>query len=154
MILGNQTTKKIGQMFRSMPYLMTTLFVLFLFLTLFASSAWTQDGHKGQHPNPEKQLKKLTKRLGLTEAQRKKFSPILEQKSKKIKTLREQMKEVRQAARGQIEAELTPEQAEMYKQLREKRKIWKEYKKRKPEHRHKKKHKKDDQDDNEHENND
>jgi len=113
---------------------------------MFAVPGWSGEGKHHHKHNPEKQLKKLTKRLGLTEAQQVKIKPILEQKAQQLNALHQQMKDVRQNSRAQIESELTPEQIATFKELREKRKERREAHKEKNEKGKKGKHKKDGQD--------
>jgi len=93
---------------------------LFSFCLLIAHPGWAAEGM--HRHDPQKQLDRLTTRLGLTDAQQATIKPILEQKSQKIQALREQMKEARHMASGQIEAELTSDQLQTYKQLLEERK--------------------------------
>ena len=77
---------------------------------------------KGHHKRtPAEKLDKLTKKLSLTDEQRAAILPILEDKRQKMKALHNQMKEVRQNAMAQVEAQLTPEQQEKFKKAREKR---------------------------------
>lgn len=146
----SQVLRKHEKMVRSRPVLLQVL-VLFMSVLLFASTGWTGEEGKGHKRNPEQKLSKLTKRLGLTEEQQKKIRPILEQKVQKMQALHEQMKEARQQAVAQIEAELTPEQVETYKELREKRKQRKHDGKGKHKKGHKGKHKYKDHDDDDHE---
>ena len=115
-ILGSNNHKR---MVGTMPGFIGAL-TLFFFCCIFAASAWAGDGM--HRHDPQKQLNRLTERLGLTDAQQAMIKPILEQKAQKIQALREQMKEARHIARGQIEAELTSDQLQTYKQLLEERK--------------------------------
>lgn len=107
---------------------------------VFAVPGWSGEGKPHHKHNPEKQLKKLTKQLGLTEEQQVKIKPILEQKAQQLNALHLQMKEVRQHSRAQIESELTPDQVATFKELREKRKERREAHKEKHKKHHKKKH--------------
>lgn len=125
----------------SMPFYMGILTLAFCSF-LLVSAGWTgEEGHRYGH-NPEKQLKKLTKRLGLTEAQQAKIKPLLEQKVQQLQALHQQMKDVRQKTRAQIESELTPEQISAFNEFREKRKEHKEAHKEKHGKGYKGKHKK------------
>ena len=86
------------------------------------------DGHGYKH-DPQSRLEKLTKKLDLTKEQQDNILPILQDKHQKMEALHNQMKEVRQNAWGQIEAQLTPEQQEKLQKSREKRREkMKEYK--------------------------
>ena len=115
-ILGSNSHKPVGG---GSPGFIGAL-TLFSFCFMFAATAWAGAGmHKH---DPQKQLDRLTQRLGLTDAQQAMIKPILEQKAQKIEAFREQMKEARQIASGQIEAELTSDQLQTYKQLQEERK--------------------------------
>jgi len=113
---------------------------------LVAAPGWA--GDKGSHHghDPEKKLQKLTKKLELTEEQQAKIKPILEQKHEQLQALHKQMKDVRMNAQAQVEAQLTPEQVEKLKELREKHKQCKGKKKGK----HGKKYNKDHHDDDGH----
>ncbi|MDR4502929.1 MAG: periplasmic heavy metal sensor [Nitrospirales bacterium] len=75
-----------------------------------ADGKGTHHGH-----DPEKKLEQLTKRLGLSPEQQSKVKTILQEKHQKIEELHKQIQEVRKQARSQIEAQLTPEQAEKFK---------------------------------------
>ncbi len=82
-----------------MPFFMGMLTLVFCSLVL-VSPGWTgEDGYRHNH-NPEKQLQKLTKRLGLTEAQQAKIKPLLEQKAQQLEALHQQMKDIRQKTRA------------------------------------------------------
>ncbi len=90
-------------------------------LSLFGATAWADgDGHGYGH-DPKAQLEHLTKKLDLTKEQQNKILPIIEDKHQKMEALHSQMKEFRQEAMGKIEAELTPEQQKMWKEMQEER---------------------------------
>ncbi|MDT7040977.1 hypothetical protein [Candidatus Nitronereus thalassa] len=55
-------------------------------LVLVAAGWAGEGGHKHDH-SPDKQIAKLTKRLGLSDAQQAKIKPILEDKAKKLDAL-------------------------------------------------------------------
>ena len=145
MVQINQVSGSQTRIERVRPYFMAVL-ILASFSLVFTATGWTGgNGHRHDH-NPEKQLKKLTERLGLTEAQQAKVKPLLEQKAQQLGALHQQMKDVRQKTRAQIEAELTPEQISTFKEFREKRKAHKEAHKEKHGKGYKGKHKKGGQD--------
>lgn len=97
-------------------------------LSVFGGSAWADGGHGYGHDAKSK-LEKLTEKLSLTPEQQAKILPIIEEKHQKMEALHGQMKEMRQQAMGKIEAELTPEQKEKWKEMQEKRAAkMKEYK--------------------------
>lgn len=107
------------------------------------------DGHGYKH-DPQSRLERMTKKFDLTQEQQDKILPILQDKHQKMEALHNQMKEVRQNAMSQIEAQLNPEQLEKYRKAREERKKkMKEYKEKHGKGKgHKKgKHEKDDNDD-------
>ena len=91
-------------------------------LVLGTTAAWADgDGHGYKH-DPQSQLEKMTKKLDLTKEQQDKILPILQDKHQKMEALHNQMKEMRQNAMSQIEAQLTPEQQEKFQKSREERK--------------------------------
>jgi Spy/CpxP family protein refolding chaperone len=95
-----------------------------------AGAAWADGDNHGYKHDPQSQLEKLTKKLDLTQEQQNKILPILQDKHEKMEALHNQMKEMRQNAMSQIEAQLTPEQKEKFQKSREERKEkMKEYKK-------------------------
>ena len=101
---------------------------LIIAMSMLASTGWAGKKGGGYGHDPATKLEKLTKKLSLTQEQQAKILPILEEKSQKMKALHEQMKEARQQAVGKIEAELTPEQQETFKKMREdRRKRMEEY---------------------------
>lgn len=122
-------------------------FVVLVSGMLVVAPGWA--GGKGKHHghDPEKKMQKLTKKLGLSEEQQAKVKPILEQKHQKMQELHNQMKQVRKDAQAQIEAQLTPEQVDKYKHMREKYKQGKKKGKGKHGKKHKKDHHDDDDDD-------
>ena len=79
------------------------------------------DGHGYGH-DPKSQLERMTKKLDLTKEQQDNILPILEDKHEKMEALHKQMKEMRQNAMSQIEAQLNPEQQEKFRKAREERK--------------------------------
>ena len=106
------------------------LLVLTVIITvgLFASSAMADRKGKMYGHDPASKLERLNEKLSLTEEQQAKILPILEEKHQKMKSLWEQMKEIRKQTSGKIEAELTPEQLETYHKMHEERhKKMKEY---------------------------
>jgi periplasmic protein CpxP/Spy len=108
---------------------MLGLFMLTVALSLSGTVAWADEDGKGYGHDPKSYLEKLTKKLSLTQEQQDKILPIIEEKHQRMQGLHEQMKEMRQQAMGKIEAELTPEQQEKWKDMQEKRKEkMKEYK--------------------------
>ena len=64
------------------------------------------------------QLERMTKKLDLTQEQQDKILPILQDKHQKMEALHNQMKEMRQNAMSQIEAQLNPEQQEKFRKAR------------------------------------
>jgi Spy/CpxP family protein refolding chaperone len=91
-------------------------------MVLGVGAAWAGgDGHGYKH-DPKSKLERMTKKLDLTQEQQDKILPILEDKHQKMEALHNQMKEMRQNAMSQIEAQLTPEQQEKFRKAREERK--------------------------------
>ena len=91
-------------------------------LVLGTTAAWAGgDGHGYKH-DPKSKLEKMTKKLDLTKEQQDNILPILEDKHEKMEALHKQMKEMRQNAMAQIEAQLTPDQQEKFQKAREERK--------------------------------
>ena len=89
---------------------------------LGSGTVWADgDGHGYKH-DPQSQLEKMTKKLDLTKEQQDNILPILQDKHEKMEALHNQMKEMRQNAMAQIEAQLTPEQQEKFQKSREERK--------------------------------
>ena len=112
---------------KSMPRGMFVL-TLIIAVGMFASSGWADKKGGMYSHDPASKLERLTKKLSLTEDQRAKILPILEEKHQKMKSLWEQMKEIRKQTSGKIEAELTPEQVKTYHKMHEERqKKMKEY---------------------------
>jgi len=116
-----QVYRRQSEVVTIMPFFMGVL-TLALFILVFVGPGWTGEKGRPHVHNPEKQLKKLTERLGLTEVQQAKIKPLLEQKAQQLEALHQQMKDVRQKTRAQIESELTAEQISTFNELREKRK--------------------------------
>jgi len=91
-------------------------------LVFGTTAAWAGgDGHGYGH-DPKSRLERMTKKLDLTKEQQDNILPILEDKHKKMEALHKQMKEMRQNAMAQIEAQLNPEQQEKFRKAREERK--------------------------------
>jgi len=127
----NHTSQRTMKNERKMKALsrMLGLFMLTVALSLFGAGAWADEDGKGYGHDPKSYLEKLTKKLSLTQEQQDKILPIIEEKHQKMEALHEQMKEIRQQAMGKIEADLTPEQQEKWKEMQEERKEkMKEYK--------------------------
>ena len=99
-------------------------------LMIGVGSVWAGgDGHGHKH-DPQSHLDRLTKKLDLTQKQQDSILPILQDKHKKMDSLRLQMKALRNEAMAQVEVQLTPEQQEKFQEAREKRKEkMKEYRK-------------------------
>ena len=91
-------------------------------LILGAGAAWADGDDHGYGHDPKSHLEHLTKKLDLTKEQQDKILPIIEDKHKKMEALHSQMKEIRDQAMSQIEAELTPDQQAKWKEMQEKRK--------------------------------
>jgi Spy/CpxP family protein refolding chaperone len=147
MINAKQGATQDGRILKIMPHLMSALMMI-VALGLVASSGWA--GEKGGRygHDPKTKLEKLTKKLSLTDEQQAKILPILEEKVQKMRALREQMKEIRQQTVGRIETELTPEQVETFRKLREERhKKMEEYRGKHGKGHKKGKHEKEDDDD-------
>jgi len=98
-------------------------------LIVGAGTSWADgDGHGYTH-DPKSKLEHLTKKLDLTQEQQDKILPILQDKHQKMEALHNQMKETREQAMAQVEAQLTPEQKEKFQKSREERQEkMKEYK--------------------------
>jgi periplasmic protein CpxP/Spy len=87
-------------------------------------------GGKGmRHGGPERRLEFLSQQLNLTDDQKSKLKPILEDESKQMKTVWDdaslsedqkhaKMKDIRESTRPQIEAILTPDQKQKFEQLK------------------------------------
>ncbi len=116
-------------------------------LILGTGSAWAGGGGHGHKHDPQSKMERMTKKLDLTQEQQDKILPILQDKHHKMEALHNQMKDVRQDAMSQVEAQLTPEQLEKFRKAKEERKAKRqEYKKKhgKGKGHHKDKHDKDD----------
>ena len=92
---------------------------LVLIAGMVTAPVLADDEEKDHGPNPAARLEKLSKKLGLTEAQQEKIRPILVEKAKEIQALHLQMRTLRQQAMAQIEAELTDEQKAKFQGMRE-----------------------------------
>ncbi len=98
-------------------------------LILSAGGALADGGGHGYKYDPKSKLDHMTKKLDLTQEQQDKILPILQDKHQKMEALHNQMKEVRENAMSQIEAQLNPEQQEKYRKAKEEREAkMKEYK--------------------------
>lgn len=98
-------------------------------LILGTGSAWAGGGGHGHKHDPQSKMERMTKKLALTQEQQNNILPILQSKHEKMEALHNQMKEVRENAMSQVEAQLTPEQLEKFKKAKEERKMKrKEYK--------------------------
>jgi len=98
-------------------------------LIFCAGTTWADGGGHGYKHDPQSKLEHLTKKLDLTKEQQDKILPILQEKHQKMEALHNQMKEIREQAMAQVEAQLTPEQQEKFQKSREERqKKMKEYK--------------------------
>jgi Spy/CpxP family protein refolding chaperone len=98
-------------------------------LVLGSGAAWADGGGHGYKHDPQSKLEHMTKKLNLTKEQQDKILPILQNKHQKMEALHNQMKEVRDQAMSQIEAQLNPEQQEKFQKARDERKEkMKEYK--------------------------
>ena len=98
-------------------------------MALATGAAWADGDDHGYKHDPQSQLEKMTKKLDLTKEQQDKILPILQEKHQKMEALHNQMKEVREQAMTQIEAQLNPEQKEKFQKSREERREkMKEYK--------------------------
>ena len=96
---------------------------------LGTGAVWAGGDRHGYKHDPKSKIERMTKKLDLTQEQQDKILPILEDKHQKMEALHNQMKEVRQNAMSQIEAQLNPEQQEKYRKAKEERKEkMKEYK--------------------------
>lgn len=95
---------------------------LVLAVGLMAPSAWADERGGRYQYDPEAKLEKLTKRLSLTKEQQAKIRPILQENTKQMQALRQQVKQLREQTAKSIEAELTEEQAKKFRNMREERK--------------------------------
>ena len=102
-------------------------------IILLGFPVWAGEEERGKGPDPDKQLERLAERLHLTKEQQQKIGPILEQKVQTLqdldqrlrtyhKEIAEQKKSARETTKAQIEAELTPEQLQLYRDFREQKK--------------------------------
>ena len=86
------------------------------------AAAWAGGGGHGYKHDPKSKLERMTKKLDLQQEQQDKILPILEDKHQKMEALHNQMKDVRQNAMSQVEAQLNPEQLEKFRKAKEERK--------------------------------
>ena len=115
---------------------MLTILVLLVAGLTFAqtsqqSQAPTPDKHAGMHHNGEsadQHLQMLSEKLNLTDDQKAKLKPILQDQLQQMKTVREdtslseeqkqaKMKSIHESLHNQINAVLTPEQQAKFKQM-------------------------------------
>jgi Spy/CpxP family protein refolding chaperone len=112
---GMRSSKE-NQMIKNNPRIwVSRLMVASLFgcaVILGTGVVWADGDDHGYKHDPQSQLEKMTKKLDLTKEQQDKILPILQDKHQKMEALHNQMKEMRQNAMSQIEAQLTPEQQE------------------------------------------
>jgi protein CpxP len=96
-----------------------------------AASAQAQTGHHA--PDPQRQAKKMAKKLGLSSDQVAKIEPILADRAQQAQTVRAdatlapqdraaRLRGIRQDSDGKIEALLTDQQKQTYEQLKQNRK--------------------------------
>jgi protein CpxP len=92
----------------------------------------TTEGQAARHERAHDRLEWLSKELNLTDAQKEKLKPILQDEGKQMRAVhedtsltpeqkREKAKQISKKFRPQIQAVLTPEQQQKFKQLREER---------------------------------
>ncbi len=111
--------ERIRQTLSGLPILLGSLV---LAVGLMAPSPWADEGGRTYQYDPEAKLEKLTRRLSLTEEQQAKIRPILQENTKQMQALRQQVKQLREQTAKSIEAELTEEQAKQFRNMREERK--------------------------------
>lgn len=93
-----------------------------------ASAAWGQapkgmGGNESAEEMAQRQLERIDKTVGLTDAQKTKLSAIYKEQAEKLKGLREQMQKIAKEYRTKEDAVLTDEQKS---KLKEQRKAWRE----------------------------
>jgi periplasmic protein CpxP/Spy len=126
-----------GKMSNSRWSILTILVLLAAGLTFAQpsqeSQAPTPDKHAGMHPNGEsadQHLQMLSEKLNLTDDQKAKLKPILQDQMQQMKVVREdsslsqeqkraKMKSIHESLHDQINAVLTPEQQAKFKQMRQ-----------------------------------
>jgi protein CpxP len=90
----------------------------------------TTGGQAAAHERRHDRLEWLSKELNLSDEQKEKLKPILQDEGKQMRAVhedssltpdqkRDKVKQIRQTFRPQIQAVLTPEQQEKFKNLRE-----------------------------------
>ncbi|MBA3913909.1 MAG: hypothetical protein H0X25_08675 [Acidobacteriales bacterium] len=95
-----------------------------------AQGQGTTNEHTMPRMSSEDHLKILTEKLNLTEDQQAKLKPVLEDESKQMDAIHEdralapadkraKMQEIHESFAGQVNAVLTPEQQEKWKQMRQ-----------------------------------
>jgi periplasmic protein CpxP/Spy len=116
--------------------------ILTILMLLAASLTFAQPSQESQAPTPEKHagmhheesadqhLQMLSEKLNLTDGQKAKLKPILQDQIQQMKTVREdsslseeqkraKMKSIHESLHDQINALLTPEQQVKFKQMRQ-----------------------------------
>ncbi len=93
-----------------------------------ASAAWGQapkgmGGNESAEEMAQRQLERIDKTVGLTDAQKTKLSTIYKEQAEKLKGLREQMQKITKEYRTKEDAVLTGEQKS---KLKEQRKAWRQ----------------------------
>ncbi len=93
-----------------------------------ASAAWGQapkgmGGNESAEEMAQRQLERIDKTVGLTDAQKAKLSAIYKEQAEKLKGLREQMQKIAKEYRAKEDAVLTDEQKS---KLKEQRKAWRQ----------------------------
>lgn len=93
-----------------------------------ASAAWGQapkgmGGNESAEEMAQRQLERIDKTVGLTDAQKTKLSAIYKEQAEKLKGLREQMQKIAKEYRTKEDAVLTDEQKS---KLKEQRKAWRQ----------------------------
>ena len=117
--------------------ILTVLLLLAAFLTFAHTSqepqAPTPDKHAGMHDNAQsldQHLQMLSEKLNLTDDQKAKIKPILQDQMQQMKAVREdsslsqeqkrtKMKSIHDSSFDQVNAVLTPEQQTKFKQMRQ-----------------------------------
>ncbi|MGH9431200.1 MAG: Spy/CpxP family protein refolding chaperone [Terriglobia bacterium] len=90
------------------------------------------NGHRRGMQGPERQLARLTRQLNLTQDQRDKIKPVLQDQHKQMMALRQdtslsreqrraKFMELRKSTRQQIQANLTPDQVTKFQQMEQRR---------------------------------
>lgn len=106
-----------------------------LAVTLTARAAFTQE----HHATVESRLEEMSKQLNLTDDQKAKLKPILQDEGQQMKAVHEdtsltheqkkaKMKDIREAHRPQIDQILTPDQQKKWEEMKQKAKEQREKK--------------------------